>query len=58
MLGWLKRNPTRQLQKAYEQKLKQAMQAARNGDMRANATFSEEAEALLAEIEERRRQTP
>lgn len=51
MLGWLKRDPTRRLQREYERKLEQAMQAARNGDMRANASLTEEAEALRAEIE-------
>lgn len=51
MFGFLKSDPTKKLQKAYEQKLEQAMLAARNGDMRANATLTEEAEALLEEIE-------
>ena len=51
MFGLFKTDPTKKLQKAYEQKLEQAMHAARNGDMRANATLTEEAEALRVEIE-------
>lgn len=52
MFDFLKSDPSKKLQKAYEQKLEQAMQAARNGDMRANATLTEEAEALREEIEQ------
>ncbi|MFG6137603.1 MULTISPECIES: DUF6435 family protein [Halomonas] len=51
MLNWLKRDPLKKLQQQYEQKLEQAMTAARNGDMRANAALTEQAEALRAEIE-------
>lgn len=51
MLSWLRRDPIKRLQRQYEQKLEQAMQAARNGDMRANATLTEEAEAMRAAIE-------
>lgn len=51
MFGLFKTDPTRKLQKAYEQKLEQAMHAARNGDMRANASLTEEAEALREEID-------
>ncbi|MBB3189743.1 DUF6435 family protein [Halomonas cerina] len=51
MFGLFKRDPAKKLQKAYEQKLEQAMQAARNGDMRTNASLTEEAEALRREIE-------
>ena len=51
MFGLFKTDPTRKLQKAYEHKLEQAMQAARNGDMRANASLTEEAEALREEID-------
>ncbi|MCE9665215.1 Lacal_2735 family protein [Halomonas sp. DQ26W] len=50
MFGWLKPDPKKKLQKAYEHKLQQAMEAARNGDMRANASLTEEAESLLAEL--------
>ena len=51
MFGLFKSDPSKKLQKAYEQKLEQAMHAARNGDMRANAALTEEAEALRGEIE-------
>lgn len=51
MFGLFNQDPTKKLQKAYERKLEQAMQAARNGDMRANASLTEEAEKLRAEIE-------
>ncbi|MGM0693092.1 MAG: DUF6435 family protein [Pseudomonadota bacterium] len=54
MFGFLKSDPAKKLQKAYEQKLEQAMQAARNGDMRANASLTEEAEALRKEIDKRK----
>lgn len=50
MLGMFKRDPKRSFQQEYERKLQAAMEASRNGDMRANATLTEEAEALLAEI--------
>ncbi|WP_027960819.1 DUF6435 family protein [Halomonas halodenitrificans] len=51
MFGLFKTDPVKKLQKAYEYKLEQAMQAARNGDMRANASLTEEAEALRAQID-------
>ncbi|MFB9869318.1 DUF6435 family protein [Vreelandella sulfidaeris] len=50
MFGLFKSNPKKKLQQDYERKLQAAMEASRNGDMRANATLTEEAEALLAEI--------
>jgi len=50
MLGMFKRDPKKKLQQEYERKLQAAMEASRNGDMRANATLTEEAEVLLAEI--------
>ncbi|ATJ82138.1 DUF6435 family protein [Halomonas beimenensis] len=54
MLSWLKRDPRRRLQRDYERKLEQAMEAARNGDMRANAALTEQAEAIRGEIERHR----
>ncbi len=51
MFGLFNNDPTKKLQKTYERKLEQAMLVARNGDMRANATLTEEAEALRAEID-------
>ncbi|MGY4878401.1 DUF6435 family protein [Vreelandella aquamarina] len=50
MFGLFKRDPKKKLQQDYEKKLEEAMLASRNGDMRANATLTEEANALLAEI--------
>ena len=50
MFGLFNRDPQKKLQQAYERKLQAAMEASRNGDMRANATLTEEAEALLAKI--------
>ena len=47
MLGLFKRDPKKKLQQAYERKLQAAMEASRNGDMRANATLTEE---ILADI--------
>ncbi|MCA1773368.1 MAG: DUF6435 family protein [Halomonas sp.] len=51
MFGPFKRDPKKKLQQDYERKLQAAMEASRNGDMRANATLTEEADALFAEIE-------
>jgi hypothetical protein len=51
MFGLFNKDPTKKLQKAYERKLEQAMLASRNGDMRANATLTEEANAIREEIE-------
>lgn len=50
-MGLFSRDPNKQLQKQYEQKLKLAMEAARKGDMRANATLTEEAEAIRAQMQ-------
>lgn len=51
MFGLFNKDPTKKLQKEYERKLEQAMLASRNGDMRANATLTEEADAIREEIE-------
>ena len=50
MFGLFKRDPKKKLQQACERKLQAAMEASRNGDMRANATLTEEAEEILADI--------
>jgi uncharacterized protein Yka (UPF0111/DUF47 family) len=52
MLGMFKSDPLKKLQKDYEKKLEQAMEASRNGDMRANAELTEEAEALREKIDQ------
>lgn len=51
MFQLFKSNPRKKLQKAYEDKLTQAMNAQRNGDMRAFATLQEEAEKIYAELQ-------
>jgi len=50
MLGFLKGNPRKKLQKAYEAKLEKALHAQRNGDLRSHGTLMEEAEKIYAEI--------
>ncbi|MGJ7457188.1 DUF6435 family protein [Halomonas sp. RA08-2] len=56
MFGLFNSDPSKKLQKEYERKLEQAMHAARNGDMRANASLTEEAEALRTEIDKLKRE--
>lgn len=46
-----RRDPTKKLKKAYEQKMEAAMHAMRRGDVRANALLVQEAEQIRAEIE-------
>lgn len=53
MFGLFKTSATKRaqkLQKDYEAKLSQAMQAQRNGDLRRYASLSEEAEKILSQI--------
>jgi hypothetical protein len=51
MFNLFKGNPEKKLQKAYEVKLTEAMQAQRNGDIRRYSTLQEEAEAIYAKLE-------
>ncbi|WP_322001310.1 DUF6435 family protein [Marinobacter alexandrii] len=51
MLGFLKGDPKKKLQKAYEDKLEKALHAQRNGDLRTHGTLMEEAEKIYTEIE-------
>lgn len=51
MFQLFKANPEKKLQKAYEEKLTQAMQAQRNGDIRGYSVLQEEAEKLYAELQ-------
>lgn len=51
MLGFLKPDPRKKLQKAYEAKLAEALHAQRNGDLRTHGTLMEEAEKLYAELQ-------
>ena len=46
-----KRDPTKKLKKAYQQKLESAMHAMRNGDVRQNAELVAEAEKIKIELE-------
>lgn len=50
MLGFLKSDPRKKLQKEYESKLEKALHAQRNGDLRSHGTLMEEAEKIYAEI--------
>ncbi|WP_166253772.1 DUF6435 family protein [Marinobacter salicampi] len=56
MLGFLKGDPKRKLQKDYEKKLTEAMQAQRNGDIRTYSVLSQEAEAMYARLQEMEKQ--
>jgi len=51
MFKLFKADPRKKLQKAYEEKLTQALHAQRNGDIRSYSTLQEEAEKLYAELE-------
>ena len=51
MFSWLKADPAKKLEKAYKEKLEQAMQAQRNGDIRGYSELTEEAEKILKSIE-------
>ena len=56
MFGWLKKDPTRALQKAYEQKQKEARDAQRGGDIPRFAKLTKEADALFEELEQAKRE--
>ncbi|SET17328.1 MULTISPECIES: DUF6435 family protein [Marinobacter] len=51
MLGFLKGDPKKKLQKTYNDKLEKALHAQRNGDLRTHSNLMEEAEALYAQIQ-------
>jgi len=53
-MPFFKKDPTRKLQKAYQQKMEAAMLAMRRGDVRQNAFLVAEAEAIKAEIDKLR----
>lgn len=52
MFSLFKRDPIKKLTKQRLQKLEQAMQAQRNGDMRRFAELSDEAEKLMKQIQQ------
>ena len=51
MFGWLKKNSIRKLEQDYAQKLKQAMELQRKGDIVGFAAMSAEAEAILQQLQ-------
>ena len=51
MLGFLKGDPKKKLQKEYEAKLQKALHAQRNGDLRTHGTLMEEAEKIYADLQ-------
>jgi len=55
MFGLFNTDPTKKLQKAYEKKLQDAMQAQRSGDIKSYSMLSEEADALYREIKEKQK---
>ncbi len=52
MFSFFNRDPARKLQKQYESKLLEAMEAQRAGDIETYSFLTAEAEALRQEIEE------
>lgn len=52
MFGLFKSDPSKKLQKQYDQLLEQGMQAQRNGDMRLFAERTAEANAVLEKIQQ------
>jgi len=52
MFGFFKSNPADKLQKQYLQKLEQARDLQRNGDIKGFAKLTAEAEAIMKQIED------
>ena len=52
MFGWLKKDPVQKLERDYAQKLEQAMQLQRKGDIVGYANMSAEAEAVLKQLQD------
>lgn len=50
-MGLFSRDPAKKLQKRYQEKMKAAMDALRNGDVRTNAALVAEADTIKAEID-------
>ena len=50
-MALFRRDPTRKLKRAYQQKLEAAMKAMRRGDVRQNALLFAEAEEIRLELE-------
>jgi hypothetical protein len=51
MFSFFKKDPLKELNKQYLQKLEQAMHAQRNGDIRSYSMLTSEAEDILRKIE-------
>ncbi len=51
MLGWLKPDPLKTLNKQYQAKLAEAMMSQRNGNIRRYAELTQEAESIRDSIE-------
>lgn len=51
MFGLFKKDPVKNLQKNYEEKLSLAMEAQRSGDIRSFSELSDEADSILKQIE-------
>jgi hypothetical protein len=51
MFSFLKANPAKKLEQRYAQKLEEAMQAQRNGDIRKYSELTEQADAIHKEIQ-------
>ncbi|MDA9316255.1 DUF6435 family protein [Pseudomonadales bacterium] len=51
MFSFLKADPLKKLNKAYQKKLGEALQAQRNGNIRGYSLLTEEAEAIWVEIQ-------
>jgi hypothetical protein len=51
MFSLFKKDPIKKLNKVYEAKLKQAMHAQRNGDIKLYSMITEEAEKINKEIQ-------
>jgi len=54
---WQKKSKAEKLQKAYEQKMREARDAQRAGDIQKTSQLNEEADALLARIREEKAQS-
>lgn len=51
MFSFLKSDPTKKLRKTYDQKLEQAMQAQRKGDIKTYSLLTAESEMIWQQIE-------
>ncbi len=52
MFGWLKKNPIKKLEQDYAQKLAQATELQRKGDIVGYANMTAEAETILKQLQE------